>query len=204
VDIGAKAKVTLTGPVGPTCTLKVVYPSGIGASLPEPTHPKPGAWTWTWTIPSKAAAGTAQGTATCTYAGVPHRGPISFKILNPTLPGGYVINVVSPSSRAWTDTSELQMTIKVTGTVPSNPTYGVSLTCNFILWSYNNLWTVNVYSPEYDYANGTGHLDAGFQLDPALTADWVGQSTWTVRCRNIRVADDQWKADNGTIDITAG
>src|SRR5206468_8026918 len=76
VSIGARAKVTLKGPLGPACTLKVRYPSGINASLPTPTHPEPNWWTWTWTIPANAHAGTAAGTATCTYAGAPERGPI--------------------------------------------------------------------------------------------------------------------------------
>ena len=201
VSIGAKAKVTLKGPLGPTCTLKVRYPSGTNASLPSPTHPEPNWWTWTWTIPAKAHAGTATGTATCTYAGVPKSGPISFKIVDPALPGGWAIDVTGPASRSSTDTGLLSMTVHVKGTVPSDANYGVLVTCNIELWSAQGPYVVNVYSGEQEYVNGSGQFVADFDVGE-LGPYFVGKATWTVKCRNIRVQGDAWKPDTGTIDIT--
>lgn len=202
VTIGEEARVTLKCPVGPTCVLKITYPNGHNATLPNPTHPEPGWWRWTWTVPSGAKAGMASGNATCTYAGNPHVGPITFKLVNPALPGGYSINVTSPASRAWSDTDFLRMTVKVTGTVPSSPTYGVTLTCNLDLTSPNGNYHVNMYYGPIDYTNGSGPFVASFDLGSSLSADWVGTATWTFKCRNTYVASDGWKQDTGTIEIT--
>jgi hypothetical protein len=179
------------------------YPSGTMASLPRPARPDAKTWVWTWTVPTSAKAGTATGTATCTYLGLPKAGPITFKIVDPALPGGYAIDVVNPGPRSSTDTGFLTMTIKVRGTVPAGTNYGVKLTCYIEIWSSQGLWMVSAYSGDLDFVNGSGQLMADFDIG-AVGPYFVGTDTWTVKCRNVHVAADAWKQDTGPIVITAG
>jgi hypothetical protein len=200
VSIGAKAKITLKGPLGPTCTLKVRYPSGTNAALPSPTHPEPSWWTWTWTIPSKAHAGTATGTATCTYAGVPKSGPVSFKIVDPALPGGWAIDVIGPVSRSSSDTGLLYMTVKLKGTVPTNPGYATQqMVCNLDLRQGNSI--ANVWTPDTPFEAGDTQIVAEFDVG-ALGPSFAGTATWTVKCRNLLVTGSAFQSDSGTIEIT--
>jgi hypothetical protein len=198
VAIGSKAKVTLKGPVGPTCTLSITYPSGSAANLPNPTHPSAGSWQWTWTVPSKAQTGFATGTATCTYAGVPKSGPVQFKVTNPALPGGWDIQVAMPASRSSGDSSVLSVHVTVQGTMPVDPSYASQIVvCNLDLrhGSYvSNVWTPDMYL-DPPITSFTADFDIG-----ALGPDFIGTDDWVVKCRNL-TANSAFQSDSGSIVI---
>jgi hypothetical protein len=131
-------------------------------------------------------------------------GTVVIKLVEPTLPGGYAINVLNPAPRPWNATTNLNMTVKVQGTVPSSPTYGVTLTCWIQIWSWNGLWQVMDFTNAMPYSNGSGEITASFKFESPMVAEWAGTATWTMKCHNGNVSGDDWKQDTGTIEITAG
>ena len=199
VKIGEKAKVTLKGPVGPTCTLKIKYPSGTNATLPSPTHPNPGWWQWIWTIPSKANGGQATGTATCTYGGVPHTGLVTFTITKP--PPAWSIQADLPATFDHTTLPETGLLFPVTmvGTVPKNPDYlSQRITCVVDVNTAGNASYGQVFDAPWE--NGDGPLWIHWQVE--FAASDVGMATWTVRCKSRYVTPEQWKYDSGSLEIT--
>ncbi|HEY4227211.1 MAG TPA: hypothetical protein VGM49_02645 [Candidatus Limnocylindrales bacterium] len=199
VSIGSKAKVTLKGPVGPTCALKIKYPSGITATLPSPTHPTAGSWQWTWTIPSKAKAGKATGTTTCTYYGVPHLGNVSFRILDPTLPDGWDIVATMPSTRSSADATALIVHVTIKGVLPVDPTHDQDIACYLDLVGPGS--SKNLLLADYPWHAGDGPLTLPYDVG-VLGPDYVGTDTFTVRCRNEFGTPFTWQSDSGTITIT--
>lgn len=200
VSIGANAKVTLKGPVGPTCTIKVKYPSGTNASLPKPTHPNPGWWVWTWTIPASAQAGTATVTTTCTYFGDPHTGTATFEIVNPALPDGWDIEATVPGTRAVDGLSPLRVTVTIKGTVPDGAGYGQNMSCLMQLFIGEISATSDLIT-DYPWSNGDAPLVLDFQFDP-LGPEFIGTNTWDVRCKNMYGDPRTEQHDTGTIELT--
>jgi hypothetical protein len=200
VSIGSKAKVILKGPVGPTCKLKITYASGVNATVPSPTHPKPGWWQWTWTIPSKAKAGTASGTSTCTYFGVPHTGDVSFKIVDPK-PSGWSINLDVPATHAHDALEEngIMITVHVIGTLTVNPDYAKQqLVCQFWLSTAGN----SSHASGFDLLWATGDPPITWEYQVPLTPNDIGTASWSMRCKNYYISPESWKSDSGAIEIT--
>jgi hypothetical protein len=200
VSIGANAKVTLKGPVGPTCAIKVKYTSGTNASLPKPTHPNPGWWVWVWKIPASAHAGTATVTTTCTYAGDPHTGTGTFLIKNPALPDGWDIEAAVPGTREAADNSLLRVTVTIKGTVPSDPTHDQNLACRMMLIR-GDVSATSAWISDYPWDNGDGPLVLDFDFSP-LGPEFVGTNTWDVSCQNEYGDPETDQHDTGTIELT--
>jgi hypothetical protein len=196
VNLGSKETVELRCPVGPTCSIKVKYPSGASATLPNPTHPKAGWWLWTWTIPKTAGAGHAIGTATCTYAGVPHAGDVSFKIVNPT-PPNWSISVTYPATYNVTTDPYLKIKIAIVGTFPIDPDHSPQkIVCSSQL---STLGGVFGDSNLFDWLPGDPPLD--WWLHPELSSNSIGAATWQVQCRSYYISPDDWRTDHGTVEI---
>jgi hypothetical protein len=200
--LGAKVKVTVSLAAGPTCALKVRYPSGSNASLPKPTRPKPTSWIWTWTLPESAGGGTATATVTCTYGGVARGGPGTFTIVDPTpewsisadVPATQPATAPPPSS-----SNILQATITVNGQVPVNPAYPQQrFHCTLHLVA--NGYTVNaadqVYLDSFD-----APIPMGFSVGTIPTKS-IGPASWTLTCENLYIEPQDTRQDSGTIEIT--
>lgn len=85
IATGDDARVEIGNGAGPTCSVKVHYPSGQSATgLAAHKFTKQSHWVWTWRIPASAGLGTATVKTTCTYGGLAKSGPGSFEIVAPT------------------------------------------------------------------------------------------------------------------------
>jgi hypothetical protein len=198
VQIGSKETITLKCPVGPTCTLKVTYPSGTNAKLPSPTHPKAGWWRWSWTIPTGAHAGTAKGTSTCTYAGDPHVGDVSFKITSPASTN-WSISVTYPATYSLTQDQWLKIKIAIVGTFPIDPDHTPQkIVCSNLL---STLGVVIGDTMLFDWLPGDPPLD--WWLQPAMASNSIGSATWQVECRSYYISPADWRTDSGTLEIAA-
>lgn len=203
VKLGAQAKVTLKCPVGPTCTLKITYPSGGSAKVGSPSHPNPGWWVWTWTVPTSAKGGDATGTSTCTYAGNPHTGPVSFTLVAPAT--NFDIQVHLPATFDHTTPQDVGIIIQVTitGTLPESPGHAhQAVWCDFHLTTTTSPESTATYNEQFvvDWDNG----------DPPITWRWriafgpneVGHATWDMKCTNYYIHPPHWEEDTGTLEIT--
>lgn len=81
VGIGKSQTIDADIAEGPTCTLKVTYPSGGHANVGKPIRPDERHWVWKWTIPDTAGVGAAKVTVSCTFAGDARVGTGSFEIV---------------------------------------------------------------------------------------------------------------------------
>ena len=81
VAIGKSQTIDADIAEGPTCTLKVTYPSGAQANVGKPIRPDKRHWVWKWTIPAEAETGDAKVTVSCTFGGDARIGTGSFEIV---------------------------------------------------------------------------------------------------------------------------
>lgn len=81
VAIGKSQTIDADIAEGPTCTLKVTYPSGAQANVGKPIRPDERHWVWKWTIPAEAGTGDAAITVSCTFGGDARIGTGSFEIV---------------------------------------------------------------------------------------------------------------------------
>jgi hypothetical protein len=199
VAIGAKAKVTIKGPVGPTCTLKVHYPSGGSPSLPAPTHPSPGWWVWTWTVKSSAGTGTATFNVGCTYAGLKKSGDGDFTIVNVPAPDGWTISVSTITSRSKDSSAPMMFTVHVHGVVPQDPeTQIVEMACYYRILVVNGppdawIYDLTYFAPDAQFE---------FSVDVGVFgAANVGSRDWVIRCTNSRWMPFTYHEDSGSIEV---
>jgi hypothetical protein len=200
VDLGAKARVTIDAPHEVRCSIKVTYPNGSNASLPDPARPDPGKWVWTWTVPKSATSGTAHVKTSCTYLGLAKTGTGTFKIRAPEVPSNWSINANMPSTLDSENVNSVPMTVHLNGTLP-------------IVAGHPYQWVVCSLS----ISSGSGHFGASangdytepdadtlyLQYDSLyLGPAFIGTGTWTMQCRNNYVTPADWKVDSGTIEIT--
>jgi hypothetical protein len=171
VALGAKAKVTILAPVGPTCTVAARYPNGKSASVGSPTHPRAGAWVWSWTVPSTAGLGSARYSFSCTYAGLAKPGTGTFDIVaaastptpKPTATPTWSISgaITSPVSRS-------NGTLTFTGHVHGTPPPGIApidLYCQLFV-TYGGTDTLidqngSVQTADFALAGPIGYPSAG-------------------------------------------
>jgi hypothetical protein len=179
--------------------IKVKYPSGSNASLPNPTRPKPTSWVWTWTVPKSAGAGTATLTVTCTYGGFARGGPNTFKIVDPTPPPPWSISVDLPGTHPSGSTEPIRATITINGLLPENPAYAEQrFRCGITI--FTDGYTVDTVAEIY-WDNGDGPFFLNFAIG-AIDPEFVGAATWSVDCRNMYIDPPDVREDSGTIEIT--
>lgn len=191
-SLGKTVRVEVVVAIGPTCVLKVKYPSGSNASLPKPTRPDARHWVWKWTIPQSAGPGTAKVTATCTYAGVARRGTGTFTI------SGWSISATFPATLAH-DVSALYGQVAIVGVWQRSITSPDRINC--VITLVTNAGTKMAGENVFWYSGGQGPFDLSLPVGP-LGPDAIGPASWTLACTNFTPDPQETRKDNGTIEIT--
>lgn len=203
VALGDTASVSVTVGVGPTCTIKVTYPSGAMTNGGSPRQPNPGQWMWTWTVPTSAGAGTATVKINCTYTGIPMSATSTMTILAAATPApGWTMDVRAPSIWYWNDPNPMPFEVDIAGLLPGSSAGGeVYLQCRFNIGFQTKSFILDVLQP---FANGSGGFVYYADFGGPLGETEIGSARgYYVECFNYHGEPLTVQSDGGQFDVPA-